>query len=218
MNKLIGSKMDKKNIELSKNLYWLRHELDVYCLIGANGNNITKMGIGKNFFLFLQKSCVDLITLNICKIYENEKTNDLNSIEGVLKHIEHEKTSGLESSHVEAFIQKHGHRLHKGELLTDALSLTVAAFKSQYHEQLDRFRTCRDKKIAHSEYGVNIDSLPSFHDMEQLFNFGLDFYMLVSRAFISVGPCDLNNDRRVKASFKKILQKLGLEEIKMEME
>jgi hypothetical protein len=217
MNKLIDSKMDKKNIALLKNLYGLRHELDVYCLIIANWDKIEKMGIGKNFF-FLRKSCVDLITLNICKIYENEKTNDLNSIEGVLKHIKNEKTSGLKSSHVKAFIQKYGHHLNKGELLTEALSLTVAAFKSQYHEQLNRFRTCRDKKIAHSECGVNIDSLPSFHDMEQLFNFGLDFYMLVSRAFISVVPCNLNDDRRVKASFKKILQKLGLDEIKMEME
>jgi hypothetical protein len=218
MNKMMNSKMDNKNIGLLKNLYRLRHELDVYCLIGANGNSIGKMGVGKNFFAFLRQSCVDLITLNICKIYENEKKNDLNSIEGVLKHIKNEKTSDLKSSHVEAFIQKYGHHLNKGKLLTEALSLTVAAFKSQYHEQLDRFKTCRDKKIAHSDYGFDIDSLPSYNDMEQLFNFGLDFYMLVSRVFTSVVPCNLNDDRRVKASFKKILQKLGLEEIKMEME
>ena len=46
----------------------------------------------------------------------------------------------------------------------------------------------------------------------------LDFYMLVSEVFISVGPADLNRDERVKASLKRMLHELGLEDIKTEME
>jgi hypothetical protein len=42
--------------------------------------------------------------------------------------------------------------------------------------------------------------------------------MLVSEAFISVGPADLNSDRRVKASLERMLRKLGFEKIKTEME
>jgi hypothetical protein len=41
--------------------------------------------------------------------------------------------------------------------------------------------------------------------------------MFVSEAFISVGPVDLNRDRRVKASLERMLQRLGFEKIKTEM-
>jgi len=54
--------------------------------------------------------------------------------------------------------------------------------------------------------------------MERLFDFGLDFYKLVSRAIVSVVPCDLNSDRKVKTSLKRMLQKLGCGEIKTDME
>jgi len=54
--------------------------------------------------------------------------------------------------------------------------------------------------------------------MERLFNFGMDFYMLVLEAFIGGGSFNLNTDRRVKASFKGVLKALGIEEIRMEME
>ena len=59
--------------------------------------------------------------------------------------------------------------------------------------------------------------------MECLFNFGADFYMLVSAAFVStasvsVVPYDLNSNRRVKVGLKKLLHELGLKDIKTEME
>ena len=88
---------------------------------------------------------------------------------------------------------------------------------------MDRFKTIRDKKIAHSEYGSNVDSVPSYDVMKHLFNFGSDFYMLISKAFVStasvsVVPCDLNSDRKVKVGLKRVLHELGLTDIKPEME
>jgi hypothetical protein len=64
--------IDNKNIGLLKNLNWLRQELDAYCLISVNATGIREKGVGISFFGFVQKSCVDLIALNICKIYEYE--------------------------------------------------------------------------------------------------------------------------------------------------
>jgi hypothetical protein len=79
-------------------------------------------------------------------------------------------------------------------------------------------RALRDKWIAHGESGFAANDAPSYDHMERLFNFGLDFYVLVSRAIVLVGPSDLNGDRRVKASLKRMLQKLGCDAIRTDME
>lgn len=213
---MLNSKIDDKNSGLLKNLYWLRQELDVYCMISVNADSINNRGVGKSFFGFLQNSCIDLIALNIYKIYEYEKQYELNSIEGVLKNITSKQLSALDSSRIGDFILKYDGP-NKDELLS-ALSSTVAGFKKKYHNELKRFETFRHKKVAHSEYGFNVDSVPSYGVMECLFNFGADFYMLVSDTFVSVVPCDLNSDRKVKVGFKRVLHELGITDIKTEME
>ncbi len=222
VNKTLNSKMDNKNISLLKNLFWLRQELDVYCLIAANQESINKKGAGKNFFGFLRRSCIDLIVLNICKIYEYEKAYELNSVEGVLKHITDGRLSALDSSSVCDFICKYENSPNEDELLS-SLSSTVAGFKKKYENELERFKIHRDKVVAHSEFGFNPNNLPSYDVMECLFDFGADFYMLVSASFIStdsvsVVPCDLNSNRKVKIGLTKILSEHGLTDIKTEME
>lgn len=219
---MLDSKMDNKNIGLLKNLHWLRQELDVYCLISVNAVSIKNNGIGRSFFGFLQRSCINSIALNICKIYEYEKNYELNSIEGVLKHITKEKLSALDPSSVHDFICKYGNSPNGDELLS-LLSSTIAGFKQKYGDELERFKTHRDKWVAHSEFGYNSNNLPSYDVMERLFNFGADFYMLVSIAFIStssvsVVPCDLNSNRKVKISLIRMLSELGLTDIRKEME
>ena len=218
---MLNSKIDDKNIGLLKNLFWLCQELDIYCLIAVNQDSINKKGVGKNFFGFLRRSCIDLIILNICKIYEYEKQYELNSIEGVLKHITSEQLSALDPSHIDDFIRKYDSP-NKDESLS-TLSSTITGFKKKYHNELERFKTHRDKWVTHSEFGFNPNDLPSYDVMERLFGFGADFYMLVSRVFVStasvsVVPCDLNSDRKVKASLKGVLLKLGLTDIKTEIE
>jgi len=230
MNKMLDSKMDNKNIGLLKNLYWLRNELDVYCLIAVNAESINKKGAGKSFWGLLQGSYLKLIALSICKIFECEKQNkqgrvkyELNSIDGVLRCLVNEKPSASDSSCVCDFICKYGHSPNEAELLS-SLSSTVVGFKEKYQEELKMFKTYRDKGVAHSEFKVahsKLESnlgLPSYDVMERLFDFGADFYKLVSRAFISVVPCDLNSDRKVKVGLKRVLREFGLTDIKTELE
>ncbi len=214
---MLNSKVDDKNIGLSINLFWLRQELDVRCLIAANKDRINKKGVGRSFFWFLRRSCIDLIALNICKIYEYEKQHELNSIEGVLKNITSEQLSALDSSRIDAFMLKYDSPKKDESLST--LSSSVAGFKKKYHNELESFKTYRNKVVAHSEFGFNPNDLPSYLVMERLFGFGADFYMLVSAAFVStasvsVVPCDLNSDRKVKVGLKRVLHELGLTDIK----
>ncbi|MCJ7730165.1 MAG: hypothetical protein MUO27_09855 [Sedimentisphaerales bacterium] len=225
MNKMIDSKTDNKNIGLARdNLWELRQALDVYCLVAANADSIEKKGAGKSFFRFLRTSYVHLIAIDICKIFEDEKKSkhgkvehELNSIDGVLRSLADDKPSVLDSAKINSFVRKYSSgRGEDGTLL--ALSLTVDDFKTKYQKELERFKTFRNKRGAHSEFGFNPSDLPSYDVMEQLFNFGLDFYMLVSKAFISVGPFDLNSERTVRTGFRKVLLEHGIENVKNEME
>jgi hypothetical protein len=221
---MIDSKTDNKNIGLVKNLWELRQALDVYCLIAANADSIGRKGAGKSFFGFLRTSCVRLIAIDICKMFEDEKKGkqgkvkyELNSIDGVLRSLADDKPTVLDPGEINSFARKYSNgRSEDGTLST--LLLTVEDFTIKYQKELERFKTFRDKWGAHSEFGFDPRDLPSYDVMERLFNFGSDFYKLVSRAFVSVGPYDLNSDRTVRTGFMKVLQEHGLENVKTEME
>jgi hypothetical protein len=100
-----------------------------------------------------------------------------------------------------------------------ALQSTIDEFRDKHKVELDRFKTVRDKRAAHSEYGFADGTLPSYGVMEELFDFGVDFYGLIHAAFVvGVVPYDFKTGRKVKVSLKRLLQELGLEAIKTEME
>ncbi len=218
MNKLIDSETDNKDIGLLKNLAVLRYALDVYCLISANVDALKEAGLSKNFFPFAQMSSVQLIALRICMLFEIQGNRyKLYSIDGVLKSIEEEKLSVSDrNAAIGDFVQKYGSGIPGDDL--NALSSVISAFRKEHGRDIDRFKTVRDKLYAHSEFGFLSKDLPSYEIMEKLFNFGKDFYELVLRAFTSVVPHDLNRDRKVKTSLKKILKKLGCEKIKTNLE
>ncbi len=217
MNKLIDTPIDQKNIGLAKLLYELREDLDIYCMISINADRIKQRGIGKIFFGRVQQLAVRSITLNICKVFEEEKGYELNSISGVLRHLLTEAPSTLDEVKIRAFIQKYnGPSDFRSSIST--LQSTIDGFRAKFKVELDRFKEFRDKKAAHSEYDISIETLPSYDVMENLFCFGADFYDLVSAAFVGVAPYDFETWRRAKISLKRLLEELGLESIKTNME
>jgi hypothetical protein len=223
MNRLLNGKIDNKNIGLVKNLWQLRQALDVYGLICANWSAIRQKGVGRIFFDFVQSSCLRLIALDFCKIFEDEKKSkrgkvkyELNSIDGVLMAIEDENPPVLDSSRICGFLEKYGHGGGQEGLLS-APSSVVAEFKKKHQKELKELQAVRDKWIAHSEYEFSWEKLPSYDVMEQLFDFGWEFYSVISEDFISVGPCNLDSSRQVRGSLKRMLCELGLGDIKTEM-
>jgi len=82
----------------------------------------------------------------------------------------------------------------------------------------NRFKIARYKLVAHSEFGVSRDFLPSFGTMENLFFFGADFYMIVSNSFVGSGPENLKTRREIKRDLEKILRLVGLQDTKKEMD
>lgn len=172
MQSLINKPIDRKNIDLSKLVFALRQELDVYCLISVNADSINQRGVGTKFFGYLQNLAISSITLSICKIYEDEKRYELNSISGVINHLFKESPVPLNASKFEAFIQKYNGPSAGGPPM-DSLRLTFNNFRQKYENELDRFKTFRDKYAAHSEYGFPGGTLPSYDVMEKYFHFRL---------------------------------------------
>ena len=218
MEGLLGSSIDEKNIELAKILFSLRHDLDVHCLIGLNTSQIEQTGQGKFFFGHVQRRVLDSIILAICKVYEDEKGYELNSIQGVINSLaKNNATPSMSEQRVRDFVREYGGPSEERDP-SKALRSTVDLLKNKYAEDLKRFKTARDKVVAHSEYQAMIKTVPSFDCMEKLFEFGADFYGAVSHSFIGCGPDDLRKRREVKRDFCKLLKAIGVKDIKTEME
>jgi hypothetical protein len=215
---LLYSPPDYKNIELAKTLLSLRGDLDIHCLIGVNASAIGAKSVGRLFFAQVDMRAVQSIVLAICKIYEPEKSPyELNSIQGVLNSLAKEKVvSEIDRTRVRKFVSRYGGPTDQPDLVK-ALQLTFDAVRQKFGDDLDRFKAARDKLIAHSEYRVQITSVPSFATMESLFEFGADFYEVVGECFIGYSVDELKNRREVKRDLVKILRLIGLEHVETEM-
>jgi len=219
LNPLLGTPLDQKYIGLAKLLYALRQDVDVYCLISVNVKAISEIGTGQNFFGHIQRLTIEAISLNVCKIFEDERGRyELNSIQGVMNQFRRidQKPTVLNASKLTTFITRYG-----GQVTEDAVSClqsTVDSFRAKHKNDLERFKTFRDKVIAHSEYGVTIENLPSYAAMEQLFDFGADFYSLIAITFLGVHPFDIKTQLHVKPSFESVLRRFGLTSIRTDME
>ena len=217
MNSLMDTSTDQKNIDLVKVLHRLRQDLDIYCLIAVNAGKINDRGQGKGFFGHTQQLALASSTLGICKIFEEEKQYKLNSISGIINNLLADEPSILDHSDIEKFISKHNGP-SDFENPISALEATVNGFKAEFETELDRFKNIRDKWVAHSEFDFDVDNLPSYDVMEKLFDFGYDFYCLVSSAFVGTNPADLTDNRPTKYSLTSILQDLGFTGIQTDME
>ena len=218
MNTLIGTPTDHKNIGLVKLLYELRQDLDVFCLLALNAHSIKQRGVGISFFGRLQQIVDKSIVMSICNIYEYEtKEYELNSIHGVFRYLRKEVRTTLNDAKLKAFIQKYNGPLNIDNQIS-AIESTIKGFRKKYRDCLERFETFRNKKIAHSEFGDHNNILPSYEVMEKLFLFGTDFYDLVANSFVGFEPYDFRNQGPVKTALIKVFRKIGIEDIKTDME
>ena len=216
---LLGTPLDGKNIGLVKLLYTLRQDLDTYCLIAVNASNINenKASAG-NFFGHVQHLAQERIALGMCKIYEEEKGYELNSISGVIKQLSKhaDQLEALDPSKLSKFVNIHGGPVTENDPVL-SLTVTLDRHRMKFESELERFKRFRDKIAAHSEYGIVIDTLPSYDAEEKLYVFGADFYSLVSSTFVGIVPVHLDSQRPIKSSLKRVLQSLGLESINDQM-
>ena len=213
MGPLLGTPLDLKHIGLVKVLYGLRQDLDTYSLIVANAAAINRLSAGK-FFGHVQQLTQERIALGLCKIYEKEKGYELNSISAVVREISKHtaQVELLDMKKLRNFVKQYEGPVTVSDHMS-AMTSTVGAYRRRFKDEFQVFKTFRDKIVAHSEYGITLDHLPSYDVMDQLFNFGANFYELVSSTFVGVSPVDLKANRPVKSSLKRVFRHMGLVQI-----
>lgn len=150
-------------------------------------------------------------------MYEHQtKGYELNSISGVFRNLVKDSAVVLDSSKLKDFIQTYDGTFDNKNIMS-SLDGTIKKFRKKYKNELDRFKTFRDKYAAHGEYGFNVNNLPSYDAMDKLLLFGNDFCELVYRQFVGVGVVNMTG-RDVKSSLMGLLEELGLKDITTEMQ
>lgn len=214
---LVGKPIDRKNIDLAKVVFGLRQDLDVHAMLAGNWNMIKERSFGIPFFTQVRYRALDSIVLGVCKIYENEKRNRLNSIDAIVTELCKLKPKSLDDAAMNTFLKTYKRSLNK-KSQAKALRSTLDQFRSKYSAELKSFRIARDKVIAHTEYDALIKTVPSYDVMERLFEFAADFYATITSSFVGGSPDDLRKNRPVRTSLRRLLSEIGLSNLKIDIE
>ena len=184
---MLGSKADKKNVELVKLIAQLRDHIDIYRIIGLNLSALRNSEISVAFLSYLQRTAQESLAIYFCKIFEPSRRHDLNSIPGIIKSLPPIDIPIDQRSIFSVFGKKYGNDASP-EKLQAYFSDTFQIFYDSHSQSLNCLKGFRDTIGAHGDSGAAIDSLPSLAEFETLYSFAVDFYGLVSRCLINSGP------------------------------
>jgi hypothetical protein len=184
---MLGSKTDKKNIELIKLLAQLRDHIDIHRIIGLNVDALRNSDISSAFLGYLQKAAQESLAIYFCKIFESSTRHDLNSISGIIAALPLTALPVEQRSELFAFGKKYGNDANPSEA-NSYLKETCEHFYKIHSGSLNRLKEFRDTIGAHSDSNAAIEALPSHAEFEILYTFAADFYSLVSRCVINSGP------------------------------
>ena len=207
----------QKNIELAKILFSLKQSIDTEKLLGLNADSINSTGIGKKFFVHIQMVLIESCVINICKIFEQEKKYPLNSIYAILSFVKTNNINPKYPDPIDEFIKKYGDENKEGNHI-EILETICRNFYSKHQVSFERYDYARDKVIAHSEHRAQRKSLPSHAVMKDLLHFGIEFYYMINKAFLNIGPHPIHGDKQAFSSLYRLLEKLGYKNIKKDFD
>jgi hypothetical protein len=218
------NKLDEKLIELSKTLFEIKSNLDLYKIISLNAPEINEMGRGKIFFGKVQRMSLDSYILGICKVFEEKKKHEINSLPSILKTAKCCKPKNEQP--LIDFINKHRDFLgqRKEDCGNPSITDIEKIYKEFYQKYLikdDRLKKVRDKIITHSEYIEDIarpKDIQSYDLMEKFLFFSIDMQSAINRAYLGVHSHPIKNDERVFSSTRAVLEKFGVSNVKTKLD
>ena len=212
---MIGTKTDKKNIELIKLVAQLRDHIDIHRIIGLNVTSLRNSDISNAFIGYLQKAAQESLAIYFCKIFESSTRHELNSISGIIDSLPSSALSVDQRSEFFTFGKKYGNDAKPTEAKSH-LKQTFGHFCGIHSGSLDRLKEFRDKIGAHSDSKAAIESLPSHAEFEILYSFAADFYGLVSRFVINSGPAMV--PRKAGRGLVRLMKSLGVKTPKFDFD
>ena len=186
----MSKKLDGKNIELSKILFEMKQNLDIYKAIGLNAKSINLKGSGKTFFGIAQRNALRLYIVDVCKIFEERKNNKLNSLPEIIDFIKNNQIELIDFKPICKFVQSNDKSTTREDDYLEILSEILGEFKEKNKNIFKFYKTLRDKKLVHAEdiSRLQKNSSPTFCEMERLLLFGVAFYSMIHKAFIGGCP------------------------------
>jgi len=180
-------------------LHNLREHLVVHRLISIN----VPPG---DFFAYVQRTAVQQIALELCKIYELNGSHSLNSLDGTIKALEQEKfKEAWELEMIRDLKRTHGSKKsNPGLILAESLEKFMATNRSLLNELI----TFRDKVVAHAQANYSQGDLPSHDEFELLLNFAEQTCSTVDR-FVQQRSLDSNH---VKYDLLSLMRKVGIKD------
>jgi hypothetical protein len=212
---MLGSKTDKKNIELGRLLYQVREDIDVHRIIGLNVVAIRDSQISSALVGYLQKTAQESLALYFCKIFELPDGHSLNSIPGIIGSLPETPLSGDQATAFIAFGRKYGNKMHPSQGKS-YLNKTFNQFRKKHSVSLKLLKTFRDTVGAHSGSDSNSKFLPSHHECEKLYTFAFEFYNLVARYVINSGPATI--PRLAGSGLVSLMKSMGVQKPKTDFD
>ena len=208
------AKTDGKNIKLLELVAQLRNHIDLHRIIGLNVGAL-RDPIGSALLGYLQKSALESIAMDICKIFESSPRNELNSIPGIIESLPSKRLSSDQHREFAVFGKRYGNHSNPIEQ-SSYLKGTFGLFCGIQSEPLAQLKEFRDKIGAHSDSTANIKFLRSHSEYEVLFSFANDFYGLVSHSIIGFRIAPIS--RVVSDDFVRLIKSVGVENIKCDFD
>lgn len=212
---MLGSKTDKKNIELIKLVAQLRDHIDIHRIIGLNVDSLRNSDISNAFIGYLQKAAQESLSIYFCKIFESSTRNELNSISGIIDSLSPTALVLGQRSALLAFGKKYGNDMEPTEAKSH-LKETFGLFCCIHSGTLDRLKEFRDTIGAHGDSKAALDSLPSHAEFETLYSFAADFYGFISRFIINAGPAMV--PRQAGKGLVKLMESMGVKAPKFDFD
>jgi len=209
MNSTPTAKVDQKTGHLATLVYRLRQDIDLYRVVGLNAAAIKKYGISQAFWGQVQMHAHESVSLTVCKIFEAEKRNDLNSIPGIIGALP-ESVTAIQRARVEAFGRTYG-VTSSCVAVRPYLNGVYAVFTAGVDEALEMLKTYRDQYGAHSQYRPT--PMPSGPSLDE-FDFAYRFYCLAREHFADTSPALMG--RHVGFGTTKVLEQLGIRKPKFD--
>jgi len=210
MHQMRDTKTDSKSIALAKTLLLqLRGDIDLHRLIGLNIKGLRRSNISSALLRHIQKLAHGSIALCICKMFEDSKRNELDSIPAIIESLPSLRLSPEQIHKIEEFGLRYGNSSDLSDVKS-YLRGTFGLFIGMHSITFERLKKYRDKIGAHSESNIQINSLPSHAEFEIIYSFARQFYEVVSRNIIDVGPAPIRG--YVGKGFFKLMESMGLED------
>jgi hypothetical protein len=206
MTDLLGSRLDRANIELGKELLSVKFALDTYRIIGLNASRIDQ---AHAFFGHVQRLNHLYVALGLAKIYEREKGHELCSVSGVYRLA---KAAQIKNPSAAAtFARAYGVE-PSGEWKEDVAEV-FAKHRPIVGKHLKVVDAVRNTRIAHLQQDPLTGDLPSIAAFEELLALAVAFHGFVNDGFLDTSSHPILTDGTMLASLATVLESIGVSNV-----